>query len=171
MWIPALDPATVPSPGLEPAPVPGTEPVEELPGAPKAPAPPEEEPPAPSEDGAPDTAALEERLNALLEAAGLGIRVRLLGPVPEGLEETIRRAGSAVRHDDADPAPPRHRHGRGIARPHGQGHRRGGGHGAVPEPDDGPGDEATVPPGILARALRVARSAVPGPATGPGRLG
>ena len=176
MWIPALDPLAMPSPATGPAP--GAEPVAELPGAPGLPpatpdpAPPAEEPAAPTPSPG-DLAAIEERLNALLEAAGLGIRVRLLGPLPEGAEEAALRPGRPRGEEDVAPARHRHRHGHGIGRGHGHGHGRGHGEVTVGAPVDEEGEKddasvTTLPPGILARLATILAPPAPG---GSERLG
>jgi len=179
MWIPALDSLAMPSPATGPVPAPGAEPVAELPGAPELPpatpdpAPPAEEPAAPTPSPG-DLAAIEEKLNALLEAAGLGIRVRLLGPLPEGAEEVALRP---ERPGEDDVAPVRHRHrhrhGHGVGRGHGHGHGRGHGAAAVTAPADEEEQEmsspaASLPPGIVARLATILAEPAP---DGSERLG
>ncbi len=93
MWIPALDSATTPGPVPGPAPAAAPVPVRDLPGRP---APPPAKPgPAPGRTPDPPPRApgdLERRLNALLEAAGLGVRVRLFRPPPGEPRVVVRRA-------------------------------------------------------------------------------
>ena len=117
MWITPLVtgmPDPMPRPAADPAPAPPAADLPARPDLPPAVPPPGEEPPG-TPDDQPDPAApdLEERLNALLEAMDLAVRVHVV-ETPGHLLEQVRVRIRLRAHDQHRP------HGRGHGHHHGR---------------------------------------------------